>query len=132
LSDIHARLQAALADRYVLGRELGRGGMATVYLAQDLKHDRSVALEVLHPEIAAGLGPTASSAKPASPPVCSIPTSSRFSTPVRSMAAPRNTHSMLASIARSIVSTRAAQVLGGDRKLRVSSSSKTPVGGARS
>jgi serine/threonine protein kinase len=57
LSDIHATLQAALADRYVLGRELGRGGMATVYLAQDLKHDRPVALKVLHPEIAAGLGP---------------------------------------------------------------------------
>jgi serine/threonine protein kinase len=53
LSDIHATLQAALADRYVLGRELGRGGMATVYLAQDLKRDRPVAVKVLHPEIAA-------------------------------------------------------------------------------
>ena len=46
-----------LADRYTLERELGRGGMATVYLAQDLKHDRPVALKVLHPELAASLGP---------------------------------------------------------------------------
>jgi hypothetical protein len=51
------RLAAALADRYTLGRELGRGRMATVYLAQDLKHDRVVALTVLHPDLAATLGP---------------------------------------------------------------------------
>ncbi len=51
------RLQAAITDRYVLGRELGRGGMATVYLAQDLKHDRPVAIKVLHPDLAATLGP---------------------------------------------------------------------------
>jgi serine/threonine-protein kinase len=49
-------LRAALATRYRLERELGRGGMATVFLAQDLKHDRPVALKVLHPEIAAALG----------------------------------------------------------------------------
>jgi serine/threonine-protein kinase len=55
-SELAARLAAALADRYALERELGRGGMATVYLAQDLKHGRPVALKVLHPEIAAGLG----------------------------------------------------------------------------
>jgi serine/threonine protein kinase len=54
-SDI-AALTAALSDRYGLERELGRGGMATVYLAHDLKHDRSVALKVLHPELAATLG----------------------------------------------------------------------------
>ena len=47
---------AALADRYRLEHELGRGGMATVYLAHDLKHDRSVALKVLRPELAASLG----------------------------------------------------------------------------
>ena len=41
-------LQAALGDSYLLERELGRGGMATVYLAQDLKHDRPVALKLLH------------------------------------------------------------------------------------
>src|SRR5689334_24632868 len=50
-------LRDALADRYALERELGRGGMATVYLAHDLKHDRPVALKVLHPELAAVLGP---------------------------------------------------------------------------
>jgi eukaryotic-like serine/threonine-protein kinase len=50
-------LSDALRDRYALERELGRGGMATVYLAQDLKHGRLVALKVLHPELAATLGP---------------------------------------------------------------------------
>jgi tRNA A-37 threonylcarbamoyl transferase component Bud32/tetratricopeptide (TPR) repeat protein len=52
-----ARITTALADRYTLERELGRGGMATVYLAQDLKHGRRVALKVLHPELAYALGP---------------------------------------------------------------------------
>jgi serine/threonine-protein kinase len=47
----------SLAERYRLTRELGRGGMATVYLVHDLKHDRPVALKVLHPELAATLGP---------------------------------------------------------------------------
>src|SRR5256884_4380626 len=51
------RLRAALADRYALERELGRGGMATVYLARDLRHGRPVAIKVLRPEIAATLGP---------------------------------------------------------------------------
>jgi eukaryotic-like serine/threonine-protein kinase len=50
-------LAEALADRYRIERELGRGGMATVYLAHDLKHDRPVALKVVHPELAATLGP---------------------------------------------------------------------------
>jgi serine/threonine-protein kinase len=50
------RLSAALADRYTIERQLGAGGMATVYLAQDLKHDRKVALKVLRPELAAVLG----------------------------------------------------------------------------
>src|SRR5262245_58640918 len=54
--ELAARLGAALAGRYALEQELGRGSMATVYLAQDLKHDRPVALKVLHPEIAASLG----------------------------------------------------------------------------
>ena len=56
VSDFLERLYAALADRYVLEREIGSGGMATVYLAQDLKHRRRVAVKVLRPEIAAGLG----------------------------------------------------------------------------
>ena len=48
---------SSLTDRYRIERELGRGGMATVYLAHDLRHDRPVALKLLHPELAATLGP---------------------------------------------------------------------------
>ena len=51
------RLREALSQSYSIDRELGRGGMATVYLAQDTKHDRLVALKVLHPDLAASLGP---------------------------------------------------------------------------
>jgi serine/threonine-protein kinase len=54
--DLLERLQHALADRYRIEHELGHGGMATVYLAQDLKHNRRVALKVLRPEIAPALG----------------------------------------------------------------------------
>ena len=57
VSDLQARLQGALADRYSLDRELGAGGMATVYLAHDLKHDRKVAIKVLRPELVHALGP---------------------------------------------------------------------------
>ena len=51
------RLAAALSDRYTIVRELGAGGMATVYLADDLRHRRKVAIKVLRPELAASLGP---------------------------------------------------------------------------
>ena len=56
LAPLPDRLTAALSDRYRLERELGEGGMATVYLAQDLKHDRKVAVKVLRPELAAVIG----------------------------------------------------------------------------
>jgi eukaryotic-like serine/threonine-protein kinase len=55
-TDVSSRLQAALGDRYRVDRALGRGGMATVYLAHDLRHDRPVALKVIHPELSAALG----------------------------------------------------------------------------
>src|SRR5436309_6113641 len=51
-----SRLGGILTDRYRIERELGRGGMATVYLARDLKHDRAVAIKVLDPELGAVLG----------------------------------------------------------------------------
>ena len=54
--DTSSRLSSALADRYRIERELGQGGMATVYLAHDLRHERDVAIKVLHPELAAALG----------------------------------------------------------------------------
>ncbi len=57
MTDSAARLAASLADRYTLERELGAGGMATVYLAEDLKHHRKVAIKVLHAELSAILGP---------------------------------------------------------------------------
>ena len=56
MSDTVARLNAALDGRYTIERELGEGGMATVYLADDLKHERKVALKVLKPELAAVVG----------------------------------------------------------------------------
>jgi eukaryotic-like serine/threonine-protein kinase len=57
LPDRLMRVQAALTDRYRVEREVGAGGMATVYLAQDLKHHRKVAVKVLRAEVAAVLGP---------------------------------------------------------------------------
>src|SRR5665213_2535679 len=56
MNDIPPRLAEALVDRYRLERELGAGGMATVYLAHDLRHDRKVAVKVLRPELAAVIG----------------------------------------------------------------------------
>ena len=54
--DVSAQLKAALSDRYIIEREIGAGGMATVYLARDVKHNRKVALKVLRPELGAVLG----------------------------------------------------------------------------
>src|SRR5215213_11181163 len=56
MSDSMQRLTTALTDRYRIERELGAGGMATVYLAEDLKHRRRVAIKVLRPELAAVIG----------------------------------------------------------------------------
>ncbi len=57
MPDILDRLKTALSDRYAIEREIGAGGMATVYLAEDLKLHRKVALKVLRPELTAALGP---------------------------------------------------------------------------
>src|SRR5438552_706313 len=56
MTDTRSHLSTALSDRYRIERELGAGGMATVYLAEDLKHDRKVAIKVLRPELAAVIG----------------------------------------------------------------------------
>ena len=56
MADLLGRLQSSLADRYLIERELGRGGMAIVYLAEDRLHQRRVALKVLRPELAALIG----------------------------------------------------------------------------
>ena len=77
------RLANALAPRYRVLRELGSGGMATVYLAEDLKHQRKVAVKVLRPDLAAPLGPERFLREIRSPPSSSIPTSSRSTTRAR-------------------------------------------------
>src|SRR2546430_17693683 len=56
VADLFETLRDALVERYAVERELGRGGMATVFLAQDLKHHRPVAIKVLHQDLAAALG----------------------------------------------------------------------------
>ena len=56
MSNVVDRLTASLSRSYRFDRELGAGGMATVYLAHDLKHDREVAIKVLHPDLGAALG----------------------------------------------------------------------------
>ncbi len=57
MTELIDRIRSALADRYAIEREVGRGGMATVFLAQDLRHHRPVAVKVLHPHLAVSLGP---------------------------------------------------------------------------
>ncbi len=83
MSDPVSRLNAALEGRYAIERELGEGGMATVYLAKDLKHNRNVALKVLKPELAAVVGPSVSWLKSKSPQISSTPTSFHYTTPAK-------------------------------------------------
>src|SRR4051812_49259661 len=56
MSETTERLRAALRDTYAVERQIGQGGMATVYLAEDVKHQRKVAIKVLRPELTASLG----------------------------------------------------------------------------
>src|SRR5215216_7893397 len=56
MTSIGGDIASALSSRYCVERELGRGGMATVYLAHDVRHDRDVAVKVLHPDLGAALG----------------------------------------------------------------------------
>jgi serine/threonine-protein kinase len=86
LSDTVVRLNAALQGRYLIESELGEGGMATVYLADDLKHERKVALKVLKPELAAVVGAERFLAEiktTANLQHSNTPTSCRSSTPAR-------------------------------------------------
>jgi hypothetical protein len=80
VTDIPPQLAEALRDQYRLERELGRGGMGAVYLAEDLKHRRKVAIKVLRPDLAAALGPTGSCARSSWRRSCSIPRSCRCTT----------------------------------------------------
>ena len=56
MSDLISRIQTSLADSYLIERQLGEGGMAVVFLATDLKHNRKVAIKVLKPELSESLG----------------------------------------------------------------------------
>ena len=86
MSDPVARLNAALEGRYAIERELGEGGMAMVYLAKDLKHNRNVALKVLKPELAAVVGLSVSWLRSRSQQISSIPTSFHYMTQVKQTA----------------------------------------------
>ena len=57
MTDLLEQLRSDIGDRYRVDREIGRGGMSTVFLAQDLRHNRPVAVKVLHPQLAVSLGP---------------------------------------------------------------------------
>jgi len=59
VAELLEQLESGLKGSYAIERELGRGGMATVYLAHDVKHDRKVAVKILKPELGAVLGPEA-------------------------------------------------------------------------
>jgi serine/threonine-protein kinase len=63
MTDSLDRLKTALADRYTIERELGSGGMATVYLAKDVNHGRQVGLKIMRPDLSAILGVEASTVR---------------------------------------------------------------------
>ena len=86
MTEMITRLSTALADRYRIERELGAGGMATVYLAHDLKHERDVAIKVLHPDLGAALGGERFLTRSARRRGCNTRTFSRCSTAARRMA----------------------------------------------
>jgi len=86
MSDHLQRLQDALTGRYRIERELGRGGMATVFLAEDLKHHRQVAIKVLSPEVASAIGPERFLREIETVAKLSTPTSCRSTTRARPMA----------------------------------------------
>ncbi len=75
MSDLFERLKTALADQYAIERELGAGGMATVYLARDVKHDRQVAVKVLKRIWSRRSAPSGSFRRSSSRPNSNIPTS---------------------------------------------------------
>ena len=79
MTDPVTRLNAALSGRYGVERQLGEGGMATVYLADDLRHERKVALKVLKPELAAVVGAERFLAEIKTTANCNVPTSCRCS-----------------------------------------------------
>ena len=81
MSGTTPNLDAILTDRYRIERQLGAGGMATVYLAEDLKHDRKVAVKILKPELGAVLGQSGFSRRSRSPRTCSTRTCCRCSIP---------------------------------------------------
>ncbi len=83
MTEITVRLTTALANRYQIERHLGEGGMANVYLAHDLKHDRKVAVKVLRPELAAILGGERFLNEIKVMATCSTPIFCRFTTRVR-------------------------------------------------
>ena len=112
VADLLAHLQSALADRYTLERELGRGGMATVYLARDLRHDRPVALKVLHPELATRSAPSGSSARSRSPRGSSTPTSCRCTTRASRRACSGSRHAVTSRASRCATGSRETPAAG--------------------
>ena len=83
MSDVLSQPPELLSDRYAIDREIGRGGMATVYLARDLRHDRLVAVKVFRADLAKANAPSSSCTRFRSPPGWPIPTSSRCTIPVK-------------------------------------------------